>query len=149
MDTEPATEFKFTNVMEQPICLPTLWVLRAYTNVVTFYISLCIEDIERTVTMKEVILRNDITLRINIIGQRVQLSTINLPEAPISSLEALQNVLFTINGLNICSGLSISKEESHTVQSEVAREDDIRTWRHIKCQLILFDSTQCDFCAKL
>lgn len=151
VNTEPAMEFKFTDVMERQICLPKLWVVQRYTNAVTFYTSSYIEtgDIDHTVTMKEVILRDDMMLRINIIGQRVQLHTINLPEAPISSLEALQDVLFTIDGLNICSGLWTSKEESDIVESKVARKDNTGTRRHMKCQLILFDSIQCEFCAKL
>lgn len=138
--------------------MPNQWVHTQYydgtTRLLIFFLATCKklknhESIYSFNSIKEVILKDDMTLQINILKQPV----LNLPSSiqlynTINSIDQLQEILFSVNNLYICCGANESQNYIENVEYNEAFKDISDTWRHKKC--ILFSTSKldkCKFCA--
>lgn len=91
--------------------------------------------------IKEFIVKEDMTLQINVLKQ-VNISSQIQIYSKINSIEQLQEILFSFDSLYICCGASKSKIEE--MEYSEAFKDINGTWRHKKC--LLLSSKKCKFC---
>ncbi|XP_025154000.1 uncharacterized protein LOC112588407 [Harpegnathos saltator] len=133
--------------------MPSQWMHIQYcssdTRLLVFFLATCnkIENYNDRYSfnpIKEVILKEDMTLQINVLKQPV----LNIPSHiqiynNINRIELLQETLFSFDSLDICCGTN--KSEIKDVEYNEAFKDINGIWRHKKC--LLLSSQKCKFCA--
>lgn len=141
--------------------MPRHWVYTQCYNydarLLVFFLPICqkLENDKDEYTFncfKEVFLREDMTLQINILKQPILNVPSDISIMPITktveSKEQLQELLFSVNNFNICSGVDNVMNKIQELEYSEAYKDVCGTWRHKKCLLLVsFISKKCKFCS--
>lgn len=135
--------------------MPEQWIYMKYFNdnvkLLVFFLPVCniIKDYEDRYTMcpqKEVILKENLILNVNILKQPI----IDFPSNVricnnVESVKQLEDTLFTVSGLNICPGVNNIPNE---IGYYLAYKDIFDTWRNNNCPLIISNTLKmCEFCS--
>ncbi|XP_043271183.1 uncharacterized protein [Venturia canescens] len=96
--------------------------------------------------LKEVFVTSDGSLQINVAGHTLDPSQCTF-SLKISTRDELEDVLLTINNLNICQGFSLAPDVPSTTCHSINRDDD-GCLRSVKCALLLSNSKVCQFCTE-
>lgn len=101
-------------------------------------------------TLKEILVKNDMSFQISILGRRLTVSEVNIDLSPIHTIQRLQDLIFILNSLNVCNGIKRIKTtdvRNERISSTVII-DTSGTLRHEKCSLLLAITSVCSFCQK-
>jgi len=137
--------------------MPSQWMHAQYcienTQLLIFFLPMCTkldkyEDRYLFNSIKKVILKEDMTLQINILKQSIQ----NIPSYlqiynNINNMNQLQETLFSIDNVHICPGVDKINKIENVEYNEVFKDIN-DTYRHKKC--LLFSSSnfeKCKFCS--
>lgn len=157
----PLSFNELINVLDnKQLNIPSHWTYIQYVNdgmrLLAFFLPTCsiIENYEDRYTInpfKEVILKENMTLEINILKQPVT----NMPpdiqiHSTIENVEQLKESLFSVDSHNICSGIvNIADEIEDPVQNLVFK-DIYGRWRHKECLLLISHLLEvCNFCSSI
>ena len=102
----------------------------------------CIGGNLKTVSVKELIVKSDLTFVINVMGRRLNLNNIGINEDKIPDTNSLNEILQLLNTYNVCTGC----ESSAPIYSSVADIDCAGNLRHKFCPLLLSNGTMCNRC---
>ena len=97
--------------------------------------------------LKEIIVKANTTFRIRILVRSFGAAGTNFDFNPIYTIQRFQHLLFTLNNLNICNDLRFLSVLGGRFDFTVCR-DLGRTWRHVRCSLLLSMTSICPFCKR-
>jgi len=142
--------------------MPSQWIHTQYfnkdTRLLIFFLPTCnkidnYEDRYSFNSIKEVILKEDMTLQISILKQCV----VSLPShlrihKNINDTDQLEETLFSFNSLHICPGIDDIEDNVDNKIEDIGYNEVFKdicgTWRHKKCLLFsLFYLERCKFCS--
>lgn len=125
------------------------------TRLLIFFLPICYkidnyEDKYSLNSIKEVILKENMTLQINILKQHI----LNIPSHlrihnNINNIDQLKETLFSFDSLHICPGPGVDNiNEMEDVEYNQAFKDICGRWRYRKCLLFsLFNLEKSKFCS--
>ncbi|XP_071652308.1 uncharacterized protein [Temnothorax longispinosus] len=156
--------FSFNHVIDilnrKEFNMPNQWIYGQYftddARLLIFFIATCnkmenYEDKYSFNPFKEVLLKENMTIQLNILRQPINM--LNIPphiriHENINSIDELQETLFSFDNASICCGADNSNNVIESVEYNEAYEDICGTWRHKKCLLFSsFNSKKCTFCS--
>nr|XP_012233220.1 PREDICTED: uncharacterized protein LOC105678444 [Linepithema humile] len=138
--------------------IPSHWTYIQYLNdgmrLLAFFLPTCstIENYKDRYTInpfKEVILKENMTLEINILKKPVTNMPLDMQiHGTIENVEQLRESLFSVDSHNICLGVvNIANEIEDHVQ-DLAFKDICGRWRHKECLLLIPHLLEvCNFCS--
>lgn len=147
--TDSPPPITFEQLMASDISMPSGWnkqtVTYEDTKLIVCNTSRCAKIGGKfvTLTLKEIIVKADMTFEINVLGKPVG-EDLKIDVSQLRSLEKLQDLIVMLNDLNICTGTKIFHQECR-VGSAVYR-DPSGTWRHANCALLVSSTLVCSAC---
>lgn len=133
--------------------LPVNWTRRTLiceeTKIESFITVQCIKIENSFITkiIKELIIQENLCLKINVMCKPFNATSLGICTDAISSIEEAETTLNVLNARKICSGAFVAKNVMYS--SSVAYIDNIGTVRHNKCLILLKSNVQCTFCKRL
>lgn len=102
-------------------------------------------------SLKDIVLQENMTSQINILNQPIISIPSNMQISVIENIKQLQELLFSLDNVNICIGANDDARDIENLDYNLAYKDICNTWRHKKCLLILPDSLKniCKFCSNM
>ncbi|XP_071640111.1 uncharacterized protein [Temnothorax longispinosus] len=138
------------------LSLPSRWIMQSMQSsksegsklLIVFTLeSVKIDEHFQTFISKAVTVTEDLSVEINVYGQPLNPINFDVP-CRVTSIECLQDIIFTIDRLHICTGCNGSavEQEMQRLHCRTVKKDFTGSWRHINCIGLLSNTTVCQFC---
>lgn len=101
----------------------------------------------KSFTQKEIYITPDLTLQVNVLGEKIDLSTFNVRTDKMNDTRVLNELIVKIDQVMVCSGSHKSHEILPNDCPSVKR-DIADCHRHVNCPLVIAKSTTCALCQK-
>lgn len=153
VDTEASRTLTFAELSAAELSLPFRWVLekQSYQNqnsIVMFTIKMVkVNEMNVPFILKSLVVKDDMLVDLSVLGRALDLKKFNMP-GRIDDIEQLQDLLVSINRLNVCSGCTGSSFETaiNQLNCSTIKRDITGQWRHDMCNLLLRNAKICKFC---
>jgi hypothetical protein len=163
-DRNELLPLSFNNIIhileKKELDLPNQWTYFKYIKnnikLLIFFSPTCnlINSLENRYTfyaLKEVVLKEDMTLQVNVLKQPIKNIPLNVKiHNTIENIEKLKDSLFSVDNLNICSGAINVTNDIEEFGHSFAVKDICNTDRHKECLILIPQSLKtCKFCLNI
>ncbi|XP_018375241.1 PREDICTED: uncharacterized protein LOC108769007 [Trachymyrmex cornetzi] len=152
--SDEPSKFSFINLITcATLQIPINWIRRTVTceaiTMESFTNVMCrkIGNSFITVNIKELIVQENLCLKINVMCKPFDVTSFGISSDAISSIEDIEAALIALNLKNICCGASTNNVCTHN--SSISYIDHFNILRHKQCIVLLDNENQCTHCKRL